>query len=114
MKAIKQSINGFDTLLVSGNSHALIPAIVLINFSFWKNLIKHILSTTSDDSGTQNLGFGFWKCHAEMGLRQGELLRIFFNFSKILAYLTIFQSGAHRRCRKTLKNNQICHKFGKK
>ena len=43
MKAIKQSINGFDTLLVSGNSHALIPAIVLINFSFWKNLIKYTL-----------------------------------------------------------------------
>ena len=59
MKAIKQSINGFDTLLVSGNSHALIPAIVLINFSFWKKLNQTYLLSTSDGTSTQNLGFGF-------------------------------------------------------
>ena len=26
----------------------------------------------SDGSDTQNLGFGFWKCYGEMGLRQVE------------------------------------------
>ena len=28
---------------------------------------------TSDGSGTQNMGFGFWNCHGQMGLRQVDL-----------------------------------------
>ena len=58
MKAIKQSINGFDTLLVSGNSHALIPAIVLINFSFWKKLNQtYLVLVTVQVPKTWVLGF---------------------------------------------------------
>ena len=38
--------------------------------------------------------FGFWKCCGEMGLRQVE--QGFSSFlAKFLAYLMIFQSGAH-------------------
>ena len=51
---------------------------------------------TSDGSGTRNLGFGFWKCHGEMGLSQVEQGFSSF-FAKFLPYLMIFQSGVHRR-----------------
>ena len=51
---------------------------------------------SSDESGTQNLGFGFWKCHGEMGLWQVEqgfssflakIFGIFDDFSKFLQHL---------------------------
>ena len=68
----------------------------------------------SDGSGTRNLGFGFWMCHGEMGLRQVEQGFSSF-FDKFLAYLMIFQSFRSTfsmlRC-STLKN--IGQKFGKK
>ena len=53
--------------------------------------VKNSQILTSDGSGTRNLGFGFWKYHGEMGLRQVEqgfssyfatFLAIFDDFSK--------------------------------
>jgi hypothetical protein len=44
----------------------------------------------SDGSGTQNLGFGFWKCHGEMGLRQGAQGYYSSFFAKFITYLMIF------------------------
>ena len=50
-----------------------------------------LLIKSSDGSGTRNPGFGFWKHHGEMDLRQVE--QGFSSlFAKFLAYLMIFQS----------------------
>ena len=58
-----------------------------------------------DGSGTQNLVFGFWKSHGEMGLRQVEQGLSSF-FAKILVYLMIFLSGVgHQRCCEALKKH---------
>ena len=50
----------------------------------------------SEGSGTQNLGFGFWKCHGEMGFRQGAQGYCSSFFAKFMAYLMIFQNVAHQ------------------
>jgi len=63
----------------------------------------------SDRSGTQNLGFGFWKCHAgEMCLRQVE--KDF--FVKFRVYLVIFQIEPAEVAVWNFENHQLCQKFG--
>ena len=78
-----------------------------------KDTYKYILmSMTGVGSCTRNLGFGFWKCLGEMGLKQVE--QGFSSiFAKCLPYLMIFQSGAFWKCCKTLKNHQIWQKMKK-
>ena len=74
---------------------------------------KNIQIFTSDGSVTWNLGFGDWKCHGETGLRQVE--HVFSSlFANLFEYLMIFQNGARQRRYKTLKNHEICQKFGNK
>ena len=55
-----------------------------------------VISDGSDRVIPENLGFEFWRFCGEMGLRQVEQ-----GFSsllaKFLAYLMIFQGGAHKR-----------------
>ena len=52
------------------------------------------------DGGNRNPGFGFWKCHGEMGSK-GKLDMAFLHF---LPYLMIFQSGLVRRQKKWRKS----------
>ena len=66
----------------------------------------------SERLGTQNPGFGFLECNWDMGLRQVEQGFSSF-FAKCLAYLIIFQSFTAPSGCSTLKNHQICQKFGK-
>ena len=62
----------------------------------WSNML-------SDGLGTRNPGFGFWKCHEEMCLRQVE--QCFSSlFAKFLPYLMIFQSKVCQRYCESLKN----------
>ena len=68
----------------------------------------------SGESGTQNLDFGFRKCHEEMGL--GALVEKGFSslYAKFLPYLIIFQSFSVPLAYSNLKIHQIWQKFAKK
>ena len=57
--------------------------------------------TSSDGSGSQTLGFEFWKCHGEMGLRLVEQ-GIFFIFCYIFGIFDVFSKVEH--VQKALRN----------
>ena len=64
---------------------------------------------SSDESGTWNLGFGLdlWKAEYRSGF-------FFKFFPKFLAFVVLLHVGYVVKARQsTLKNHQICQKFGK-
>ena len=89
------------------------------SFIFWvaqSSNVVHLRSyplLISDGSGTQNMGFGFWKCPWRNGFLKGKLTKVFLPF---LPYLMIFQNGVH--VPKVLQNSEKhqiwCQKIGKK
>ena len=63
------------------------PTTKISNFGGNRELF-FIRRTASDGSGTQNPGFGFWKCRGKMGLRHFEqgfslIFAVFDDFSKV-------------------------------
>ena len=60
---------GIKVITFSHNFLCLGGCLVVLNsYSFiTREKVHNTIYLSSDGSGTRNLGFGFWKCHGQMG-----------------------------------------------